>query len=318
MRATLSPVEVGHRRYEQACLLALSEAGVVPDHRLARLVERVGSARAVIDGAWGSVTPPSRSAQDEDLGRRVTPAMIDRWQERIVTVTGGLDTDLVTVLDPDYPENLRRVHNRPPFLFVRGSLLQGDRRAVAVVGTRRPSLLGREVAREWAGGLARAGVTVVSGLAAGIDTLAHQEALGARGRTLACLGTGIDLTYPPENKDLAERIGREGARVSRFWPGTPPRRQNFPQRNVVTSGLAVGTLVIEASAHSGARMQARLALEHNKRLYLPTELVAGQEWAAGYAERPGALVVACVAEVIADVDDILATQGGAITQLRLL
>lgn len=317
MRAAPSPVEIGQRRYEQACLLALSEAGVVPGHRLARLVERVGSARAVIDAPWLSFTHPSDHG--EDLSRHVTPDMIDRWQERIAALDAdGSDTDLVTVLDPGYPENLRRVRNRPPFLFVRGGLVAGDRRAVAVVGTRRPSPPGRQRTGEWAGGLARAGVTVVSGLAAGIDTVAHEGALAAQGRTVACLGTGIDLTYPPENKDLAERIGREGAAVSRFWPGTPPRRANFPLRNVVTSGLAVGTLVIEASAHSGARMQARLALEHNKRLYLPTELVASQEWAAGYAERPGALVVACVAEVVADVDDILAAQADAITQLRLL
>ncbi|MGH9305913.1 MAG: DNA-processing protein DprA [Acidimicrobiales bacterium] len=321
------------KHYEHACLLALSESGLVPTARLAGWLERAGSASAL----WAKLRAASARWSDD----AVTQAALLGWLGRLQALTPGGDpawdrgpagnddpawdggpdhppVRMVSVLDEDFPDNLRRVRNRPAFVFVRGRLEDGDWRAVAVVGTRRPTPPGRAQAARWAGDLARAGVVVVSGLALGIDTEAHQAALAAGGRTIACLGTGIDVTYPPANSDLALRIARNGACVTQFCPGTPPRRENFPRRNVVTSAMAVGTLVVEASARSGARMQARLALEHGKRLYLPAELVRGQEWAAAYAERPGVLVVEDAGEVVSDVDDIASTQADFTTQLRLV
>jgi DNA processing protein len=206
------------------------------------------------------------------------------------------------VLDENYPSNLRRVYNRPPFLFVRGTLNPGDERSVAVVGTRKASPEGREQARQLATELARRGVTVVSGLAAGIDTEAHTATLAAGGRTLAVMGTGIDRVYPAENRALAERIPAQGAVVSQFWPGSPPRKENFPLRNVVSSGIAMGTVVVEANGVSGARMQARLALEHGKRLFLVEPLVLQEKWAQDYAKRPGATVVKSVDDVLRVLD----------------
>lgn len=211
---------------------------------------------------------------------------------------------LVTVLDREYPTNLRLVHNLPPFLFYRGVLEREDARGVAVVGTRDASPDGLQRARQMSRGLVAAGVTVISGLARGIDTAAHEEALKHEGRTLAVLGTGILRTYPAENGQLAERIADRGALVSQFWPSQGPAKYTFPRRNVVTSGLSQGTVVIEASSTSGAKMQARLAIEHGKRVFLLANLVTAQPWARGYVER-GAIPVGSVQEVLdllADVD----------------
>jgi DNA processing protein len=136
-------------------------------------------------------------------------------------------------------------------------------------------------------------------MAAGIDTVAHTAALAAGGRTIAVMGTGIDKVYPKESALLAARIpGKQGALVSQFWPGSPPSKYNFPLRNVVTSGISLGTVVVEASHTSGARLQARLAVEHGKRVFLVRSLVMQEEWARKFAERKGVKVVETVDEVL--------------------
>lgn len=219
---------------------------------------------------------------------------VEHWRE----VLEGLDAQLVTVLDDEYPANLRMIHDHPPFLFVRGSIDHGDDRAIAVVGTRRPSDEGIRAARHLAGSLAERGITVVSGMALGIDTAAHAAALNAGGRTLAVFGTGISRVYPASNRALAKAIAESGASLSQFWPNNPPARWTFPVRNIVTSGLSLGTVVIEAGPTSGARQQAEHALRHGKRLFLLRRLVESQPWAQEMIATPG--VVA-----IDDVDDIL-------------
>ena len=291
-------------RREQAGILALTEAATASGIRwydVAELVELAGSASAVAEGS-------ATFFDDREIGlatalrEAVTEDLIASWTETLERVLAGDQTRLVTILDDEYPVNLRRIYNRPPFLFVRGTLTAADERSVAVVGTRRASTEGRRQARELASELAQRGVTVVSGLAAGIDTEAHTGALEAGGRTLAVMGTGIDRVYPVENGDLAARIPEQGALVSQFWPGSPPRGENFPLRNVVSSGIAMGTVVVEANGKSGARMQARLALEHRKRLFLVEPLVLQEEWARTYAQRPGATVVTSVDDVLAVLD----------------
>ena len=150
---------------------------------------------------------------------------------------------------------------------------------MAVVGTRQPSPGGLGKAGDLSRLLVRQGVVVVSGLARGIDSAAHSATLAAGGRTIAVIGTGITKTYPAENKELTERIVEHGVVVSQFWPSSPPARGTFPRRNVVMSGIAQGTAVIEASSTSGAKMQARLALEHGKKVFLLRSLVMAQPWA---------------------------------------
>jgi DNA processing protein len=219
-----------------------------------------------------------REAEDLLPGHRT-------WVQETLAACEADGIQLVTVLDEGYPANLRLIFNLPPFLFFRGELRHDDARAVAVVGTRKPSDEGLRRARQIAAGLAAQNVTVVSGLARGIDTAAHTACLDAGGRTIAVVGTGIRRVYPPENAELAERIAATGALVSQFWPDSPPRTDTFPRRNITMSGIGQGTIVVEASATSGAKMQARMALEHGKQAFLLASLADQQEWARRYLER---------------------------------
>jgi len=216
---------------------------------------------------------------------------------RELAAAAAIDSRLTTVLDDDYPANLRLIPNLPPFLFYRGELFASDAKSVAVVGTRQASEAGLRRARRLAHELVMNGVTVVSGLAAGIDTAAHETTIERGGRTIAVVGTGITKTYPVQNRGLSEQIALAGAVVSQFWPTSGAATWTFPRRNVVTSGISQGTVVIEASSTSGAKMQARLALEHGKQVFLMRTLVTEQAWAQKYLER-GAVEVA-------DVDDVI-------------
>jgi len=213
------------------------------------------------------------------MGRDSLDDHVARARREITNAQERVDARLVTVLDEDYPANLRLIFNAPPFLFVRGELRRDDVRSVAVVGTRDASDAGLKRARQMSRALVAEGVTVLSGLAKGIDTAAHSEALERGGRTVAVVGTGILRTYPSENKGLAEAIARRGAIVSQFWPSQPGARHTFPRRNVVTSGMSQGTVVIEASSTSGAKLQARLAAQHGKLVFLVDSLVTDQPWA---------------------------------------
>jgi DNA processing protein len=291
---------------EQAALLALTQAAPAAWYEVSELVEEVGSARAVL--ARSHLPDEPRLARvAEALASTVTDDNVSHWSDVLADLRETHpDVSLVTVLDEQYPANLRLIYNRPPFLFVRGALLGSDERSLAVVGTRSASPEGLHQARRLASELADRGVAVVSGLAAGIDTAAHVAALDAGGRTIAVMGTGIDRVYPAANRFLAQRIAEGGALVSQFWPGMAPRQQNFPLRNVVTSGIAAGTVVIEASSTSGAKMQARLALEHGKRLFLIESLVMHEDWARNYAKRRGATVVRSVDDVLKVLDADLA------------
>jgi len=278
---------------EQAALLVLISRSDQQWYKTATLVEEAGSALRILRDT--DARPDGADPVATEIDRQVE--QIQEWAQQ------GLR--LLTVLDSDYPINLREVYNRPPFLFVRGRLRAEDSRALAVVGTRSASEDGLALARQVASDLARQGVTVLSGMALGIDTAAHEAALQAGGRTVAVFGTGINRIYPRANKDLAARILQSGAHVSQFWPDAPPTRFSFPMRNVVSSGMALGTVVVEANGTSGARMQARLCLEHGKRLFLLRPLVMHEDWALRYAERPGATVVDSVDDVIGILDQLL-------------
>ena len=219
---------------------------------------------------------------------------------------------MTTVLDDAYPTNLRFIHNLPPFLFYRGALDPHlDARSIAVVGTRSASGEGLSRARRMASKLADLGVSIVSGLARGIDTASHRAALDAGGRTIAVFGTGITRVYPAENTDLvAEITDTGGVVVSQFFPTAKPSAWSFPKRNEVTSGISQGTVVIEAPQKSGARMQARLAYEHGKQVFLVESLATGQEWARKMLDRGRAIPVRDfddLAGELVDADRLLAT-----------
>ena len=212
---------------------------------------------------------------------------------------------LVTVLEPGYPPNLRAVHDRPPMVFVAGRLTPADSHAVAVVGARKATRAGIARAGAIAEHLVDRGYTVVSGLAAGIDTAAHTAALARGGRTVAVIGTGLARSYPPQNEGLQRRIASDCAVISQFWPDAPPSRRSFPMRNAVMSGVTLATVVVEASDTSGARMQARLALAQGRPVFLLASLVEQQPWAREYAARPGTQVVQSPEEITAGVERLI-------------
>lgn len=186
---------------------------------------------------------------------------------------------ILTPQDPAYSALLREIHDPPMVLYVWGDPAALDTRSLGVVGTRKPSHYGRECARKLSYQLAYAGLTVVSGLARGVDTAAHQAALAARGRTVAVLGSGLEALYPPENRELAEKIATAGAVITEFPMQRTADRQTFPMRNRIISGLSFGLLVIEASGRSGALISANQAGEQGRSLYA----VPGQ------IDHPGAL-----------------------------
>lgn len=296
---------------EQAAVLALTEATQDEWYKTAALIVEAGGATALLEGRTGTLDEDQRDAA-EQLASRVTPDTLER-AEALIRSVQAQGIRLVTVLDEDYPLNLHQIYNRPPFLFIRGQLRSSDSRSVAVVGTRQPSEAGLEHARTFSGRLASEKITVLSGLAMGIDTAAHEAALDAGGRTVAVLGHGIRARlYPPANASLASRIAHHAALVSQFWPDAPPTRSSFPMRNVVMSGMALGTVVIEATSTSGARNQARRALEHGKRVFLLESLVMHQEWAQRYSERPGVIVVRRVEDVL----DVLTAVAKPTQQLK--
>lgn len=175
---------------------------------------------------------------------------------------------VVTLLDPGYPALLRETHNAPAVLFYRGTLPHPDKTLLAVVGTRVATAYGKTITPRLVEPLAQAGIGIVSGLALGIDGLAHEAALAAGGTTYAVVGTGLDQIYPPQHAQLAERIVKEGgAIISEFPLGTQPLPQNFPQRNRIVAGMCAGTLVVEAGEKSGALLTAKLALDENREVF---------------------------------------------------
>lgn len=188
---------------------------------------------------------------------------LDREMERI----DRLGVSILTMDDPAYPRQLAEVFNAPPILYVKGEITLADEQSVGVVGTRSPSVYGKEVAARVVPKLVQSGLTIVSGLARGIDTIAHCAALDAGGRTIAVLGCGIDVIYPPENRHLYARIAGQGAVVTEYPLGTKPDAYNFPARNRILSGLALGTIVVEAQLGSGALITADYALEQNREVF---------------------------------------------------
>ena len=169
--------------------------------------------------------------------------------------------------DEAYPAGLNELYDRPPVLYVRGKLTAADAWSVSIVGTRRATVYGRQAAEELATGLAQNNVTVVSGLARGIDSIAHKQVLAAGGRTIAVLACGLDLVYPPENLKLAQEIAERGALVSDYPLGTQPKSEHFPRRNRIMVGLSLGVLVIEGDLKSGAMITARIALDENREVF---------------------------------------------------
>jgi len=210
---------------------------------------------------------------------------------------------VLTWHDPDYPSRLKEIYDYPPIIYVRGSLLPEDEWCLAVVGTRRATVYGRQVTEEIVADLARSKITIVSGLARGIDSVAHRSALDAGGRSIAIFACGLDIVYPAENADLARRIIEQGALVSEYPLGTKPRAENFPRRNRIMSGLSLGVLVTEAGETSGAMITARLALEQNREvLAVPGSILSPASSGTNHLIQEGAKLVRDYTDILEELN----------------
>ncbi len=217
---------------------------------------------------------------------------------------------IVRWTDHEYPANLRQIADPPPYFLLRGTLDAADPRFIAVVGARAASDAGRRMAHRLGLELAARGFTVVSGLARGIDSEAHQGALDGRGKTVAVMGCGIDIIYPPENKKIAEAmIENGGGLMSELSLGTPPMPENFPSRNRLISGLCLGVVVVEAAEKSGSLITARMALEQDRQVFaVPGSPLTGKTRGSNRLLKEGARLVECVEDVIEELAPQLAGQ----------
>ena len=247
----------------------------------------------------------------DGIGREVV-AQIQNW-ESLVDLPGELKrirdfgATVITAESPVYPKQLREIHSPPIVLYVWGEVLERDKHAIAVIGSRRTTHYGLESAKKLSYQLAYAGATVVSGLARGIDTAAHQGALAAKGRTIAVIGSGLSKLYPPENAALAEKIrGGNGAVVSEFSMEVEPDRQTFPMRNRIISGWSQGLLVVEAGANSGALISVAQALEQGRNVYaVPGQINAPTAIGSNRLIQQGAKLVMDAGEILDDLQILL-------------
>ena len=249
-------------------------------------VHRLGAVRfGLLDRAFPSMEEVWRAP----AGALVAAGLDPRTAQEVVRAREETDPDTelerlaqagVTALaqtDTRYPSRLREIDDAPPVLYVKGVWADVDEWSVAVVGTRRATAYGRMAAQEFSRGLAVNGITVISGLARGVDTVSHRAALDAGGRTVAVLANGLDTVYPPENRRLAEEIAERGAVMSDYPLGTKPRAEFFPRRNRILSGVSLGTLVVEGDYDSGAMITARFAMEQNREVFaVPGSIFSAQ------------------------------------------
>lgn len=264
--------------------------------RLQSLLDYFGS----LEIAWQAPVDALRAA---GLTQRIVDNLVQVRQgvnlEQIAERIRALGIQVLTWNDAGYPRLLKEIDQPPPVLYVRGELLGEDELAVAIVGTRRATVYGRQITEELASYLARNGVCVVSGLARGIDTFAHQAALKAGGRSIAVLGSGVDVIYPPENRQLGEQIRAQGALISDYSPGTQPDGANFPARNRIISGLSLATVVIEAGDTSGALITATFAVEQGREVFaVPGNINAPQSRGANRLVQQGAHPLLKVEDVL--------------------
>lgn len=224
------------------------------------------------------------------------------------------DADIITIYDKAYPELLRHIADPPLVLYCRGRL-EPDEMCMAVVGSRRATFYGLDMAKRLSRELAEHGVTIVSGMARGIDSRAHRGALEAGGRTIAVLGCGIDMAYPPENRGLMEEIIRHGAVISEYLPGTEPSRYNFPARNRIISGMSHGVTIVEAGEKSGSLITADYALEQGRDVFaVPGNINSCGSRGTNRLIRDGAKIVTCVGDILDELNishDTKNTYGGA-------
>jgi DNA processing protein len=268
--------------------------------RMQALIQHFGD----LEDAWKAA--PGDLAQ-AGLGRKVIERILQARAEvdlgKIWERIEAQGIKILTWQDESYPARLREIDQPPPVLYIRGEYLADDLFAVAIVGTRRVTAYGRQITEELSSFLAANGITVISGLARGVDAVAHQSTLKAGGRTIAVLGSGVDKIYPPEHRGLAAQMMERGAIISDYAPGTPPDASNFPPRNRIISGLSLAVVVVEAGETSGALITAEFAAEQGREVFaVPGSILAPQSKGTNQLIQNGALPLLSVKDLMQALD----------------
>ena len=278
--------------------LALERIPRVGPLTMAKLRNAFGSPRAALEADANRIR--RLAGLSEQLARTISEFVIPGDEIlRDIETLAKLEIRVVTRWDPDYPSNLKEIYDPPALLFVRGEIKPEDSRAVAVVGTRNPTRYGIEMTEQMSRGLVQAGITLVSGLARGIDTACHRTAIQEKGRTIGVLGCGIDVSYPKENKKLIQEMSQHGAVISEFRPGIAPLATNFYRRNRIVSGLAKGVLVVEAARNSGSLITANHAADQNRDVFaVPGNLMNPRSQGCHHLIKQGAGLVESADDII--------------------
>ena len=292
--------------------IALNMIPKIGPIRVRRLLEAFGSPSGVLTATRDRLLAVQGIGPDAAESIRAWGSQVDLTEElRLVREHGA---KVLTLASPDYPALLREIHDPPTVLYILGDILVRDRHAIGVIGTRKPSHYASDCAKKLSYQLAYAGVTVVSGLARGIDTAAHQAALAAKGRTIGVLGSGLLEFYPPENKALAEKIATSGAVITEFSMRVKADRQTFPMRNRIISGCSFGVLVVEAGATSGALISANQAGEQGRSIYaVPGRIDNPVAIGSNRLIQQGAKLVTCAADILDDMGILFAEKPQLVT-----
>lgn len=291
--------------------IRLTRTGLSPQ-RQRQLLNAFGSPKAIFDASDTAILR-LRGFSDLHL-TKIRRAQKDAQPERDLWKLERMGAWLLTIKDDRYPSPLLHLPDAPPVLYVLGTMERGDEAMIAVVGTRKPTDYGRRIAHHIGMELAGRGITVVSGLAEGIDTAAHKGALDGKGRTIAVLGSGLDVLYPKGNRELARRIAERGALVTEFPLGTRPQPYHFPQRNRLISGMSLATVIVEAPKSSGALLTADWAVEQGREVFVVPGPVDRPTFEGNHRLlREGARVFTSVPEMLGELD---ITPAAAVPSLR--
>ncbi len=277
--------------------LAINKIPQLGPVSIKRLWEHYGSIKDVWEADEGSLY------KIEGLNKSAIKSFVENrhkinLEEELEAVQDS-KVEVLTLDDEEYPQQLKNIYDPPSVLYIKGKGIEPDTNALAIVGTRKASRYGKEIAQKLAFELSSLGITVVSGMALGIDTLAHQGALEAKGKTIAVFGCGVDVIYPTSNRDLAKRIESSGALVSEFPLGTGTERGHFPRRNRIISGLSLGTIVVEGHYDSGAMITAKHALDEGREVFaVPGNVELDQSKGPHWLIKQGAKLVESAEDVL--------------------
>ncbi len=276
---------------ETLCWLALALTEGLGPSRVRKLIEHFGTAERVLQASLTELEATGMRAVSAQA--LATGKSLELAQDEMARATQA-STAIISLSSLEYPPRLKEIYDPPVILFVKGSVELLSKPGIAMVGTRHPTPYGTGMAERLATDLAARGLVIISGMARGIDTASHRGAIAAKGKTIAVLGTGIDVFYPKENTRLAEQIlSLGGTIISEFPMGTSPQPQNFPIRNRIISGMSVGVLVVEAAEYSGTRITSRCALEQNRDVYaVPGNVTNKNSWGPNTLIKQGAKLVA--------------------------